>query len=664
MRINGLFKRFLSMVIAVCIFAYCNFMIYAQEENLEVSNFTNSGSSLTGTCGENITWELATDGTLTLSGTGPMYDYSQKTTPWRNYGQSITKLVISDDITEIGNYAFYNTNISGEIRISDKVTRIGSYAFYDTKIAGTLSFPDGIEIGTGAFQFCENLESVILPNGISSIKDNAFDECLNIKGSLTIPEGVKTIGYRAFCLSGFTEHLSIPDSVEEIGELAFAYAGFKGDLIIPESVRKIGASAFAYCKGFDGKVVIPSSVESINAGVFGYSSNIKMIVNNSDQEIILPQLSDDEWVSGENPAFKITTLANGTAIRKNSEVKSYVVYFNPNGGNVSQDSKIVYYGSTYGKLPTPTRTGYEFDGWYTETESGDRVLANSNVSILTDHTLYAKWTVIPSSDPVNQNQPDNPSQPGNDPNPCNTKSEDKLRDFVERMYSVALSRCYDETGLDDWVSQLKNGTKNGAGIAQGFMESQEFINKNYSNEEYLYVLYHTFFDRDPDADGYRNWLSQLESGASRRHVLSGFVNSHEFTNLCDRFEIQRGTLVDDQDTNSQVIAFVKRMYEKALGRQGEESGINDWTQRIVTGEWTASDVAKAGFFTSPEYTAKNRSNEDFVEDLYQALFDRTSDDVGKADWLQRLANGASRDDIINGFGGSAEFANMLARFGL
>jgi hypothetical protein len=238
------------------------------------------------------------------------------------------------------------------------------------------------------------------------------------------------------------------------------------------------------------------------------------------------------------------------------------------------------------------------------------------------------------------------------------------------MYTVALGRAAEEAGLNDWSTQLKNNTRNGAGIAQGFIESAEFTGKNYSNEQYVDILYHTFFDRDPDEGGRTGWINELNNGASRRHVLAGFVNSQEFTALCDRFGITRGTLEDDgqsgnsQVNSAQVRAFAERMYTKALGRSGEEDGINEWTRRIVSGEWQAANVAKEGFFTSQEYINKNRSNEEFVEDLYQSLFDRASDEAGKTDWLNKLANGVSREDIMNGFGGSQEFANMLAGFGL
>ena len=71
---------------------------------------------------------------------------------------------------------------------------------------------------------------------------------------------------------------------------------------------------------------------------------------------------------------------------------SYTVTFNANGGSVSTASKTVTSGSTYGTLPTPTRTGYAFAGWYTAASGGTQITASSAVSITANQTLYAHWT--------------------------------------------------------------------------------------------------------------------------------------------------------------------------------------------------------------------------------------------------------------------------------
>lgn len=83
-----------------------------------------------------------------------------------------------------------------------------------------------------------------------------------------------------------------------------------------------------------------------------------------------------------------------------SEVVSYTVTFDPNGGEVSTTNKTVTVGDTYGTLPWPTRTGYTFDGWYTAKTGGTKVTATSTVSTSSGNTLYAHWHLTPAEPPV------------------------------------------------------------------------------------------------------------------------------------------------------------------------------------------------------------------------------------------------------------------------
>lgn len=73
---------------------------------------------------------------------------------------------------------------------------------------------------------------------------------------------------------------------------------------------------------------------------------------------------------------------------------TYTVTFNANGGTTPTANKSVTYGSTYGTLPTPTRTGYTFNGWFTASSGGTQITASTTVSITADQTLYAHWTII------------------------------------------------------------------------------------------------------------------------------------------------------------------------------------------------------------------------------------------------------------------------------
>ncbi len=254
------------------------------------------------------------------------------------------------------------------------------------------------------------------------------------------------------------------------------------------------------------------------------------------------------------------------------------------------------------------------------------------------------------------------------PTPGVDSAEAQVEAFVRRMYTVALGREAEEAGLQDWKGQLLRLENDGAGLAFGFIMSQEFVNKNLSNEKYVDTLYHTFFDREPDDGGKTNWLTELGAGKSRGYVLAGFVNSTEFENLCKRFGIKQGVMnqdgtVSDADSGAKtnIEKFVERIYNKALGRASEAAGLADWSGKISRGEQSPKDVAKI-FFASAEFENRALNNEDFVEVLYQTFMGRASDPAGKASWVTQLNQGAERMKIIDGFADSTEFAGIVAEF--
>ncbi|MBQ8188513.1 MAG: DUF4214 domain-containing protein, partial [Lachnospiraceae bacterium] len=242
---------------------------------------------------------------------------------------------------------------------------------------------------------------------------------------------------------------------------------------------------------------------------------------------------------------------------------------------------------------------------------------------------------------------------------------DQIEAFVKRMYTVALNREAEAAGLNDWSSQLAEQKIDGAGIANGFINSVEFTNRNLSNTDFLDTLYQTFFNRPADAGGKAYWLQQLWNGMSRTEVLSGFVNSQEFSNLCDNYGIARGTMQPNGSSiyRPGVRNYVLRMYTKALNRAGETVGVEDWTNRINTGTMSAEKVAKS-FFNSEEFINRNLNDADYVETLYQTFMDRPSDADGKQYWLNKLDSGMSREQVLEGFSRSREFTEIMSRYGL
>ncbi len=99
-------------------------------------------------------------------------------------------------------------------------------------------------------------------------------------------------------------------------------------------------------------------------------------------------------ITDENDLLDVTNgeIKHITEDEFNAYLTSSKVTFNANGGSVSTDSKIVYYGQVYGTMPVPTRANYSFDGWYTESSGGTKVTESTVVTALVNQTLYAHWT--------------------------------------------------------------------------------------------------------------------------------------------------------------------------------------------------------------------------------------------------------------------------------
>ena len=164
--------------------------------------------------------------------------------------------------------------VNGEcvIAFDAPITKIPAQAFAKSKIKGSLTIPNSVTtIGEEAFSNCTELKgSLTLSNSLKTIGNKAFYNCNRLNGSLTIPNTVTTIGISAFenC-AGFNGNLTIPNSVTTIGESAFCNClKFTGDLTIPNSVTIIEAYTFNCCYGFNGKLTILNSVTTIRNRAF------------------------------------------------------------------------------------------------------------------------------------------------------------------------------------------------------------------------------------------------------------------------------------------------------------------------------------------------------------------------------------------------------------
>lgn len=119
-------------------------------------------------------------------------------------------------------------------------------------------------------------------------------------------------------------------------------------------------------------------------------------------------------------------------------------------------------------------------------------------------------------------------------------SDNSIEGFVARFYTEVLGRNPDSAGLNNWVNQLDDSTLTADDIAGGFFSSQEFINQNTSNNEFVNIAYKTLLGRDADEAGLNDWETGLDNGQSRTEMLDGFIYSSEFKALANEYGISVG----------------------------------------------------------------------------------------------------------------------------
>ena len=277
---------------------------------------------------------LTDDGTLTISGTGAMANYSSFTAPWSTPRAFITVVIIEDGVTTIGSYAFWGCTGLTSVTIPNSVTRIRNSAFSGCTGLTSVTIPNSVTtIGSEAFYECTGLRTISILNPTPpTIQSNTFDNIhrnasrLNVPQSSVnlyggadfwkefvfintsprfewdcgmIPETVSAVldeewtltisgtgamanfviadGYSPwFNIRTFITSVVIEDGVTTIGRMAFNGCTGLTSVTIPNSVTTIGDMAFYGCSGLTS-VTIGNSVTTIESHVFLYCSNLTSI---------------------------------------------------------------------------------------------------------------------------------------------------------------------------------------------------------------------------------------------------------------------------------------------------------------------------------------------------------------------------------------------------
>ncbi|MBK8321700.1 MAG: DUF4214 domain-containing protein [Betaproteobacteria bacterium] len=240
------------------------------------------------------------------------------------------------------------------------------------------------------------------------------------------------------------------------------------------------------------------------------------------------------------------------------------------------------------------------------------------------------------------------------------------KSLVTHYYRAILRRASDAGGKAFWDSEAlrlqglaANVNETWYAMAAYFYFSPEYTAFGRSNSDFVGDLYGTFFNRAADAGGLAFWTGQLGSGMPREVVLVSFMFSTEFQaftqaifgNVAARKEVD--TVLD--------------FYRGLLSRLPDDGGFASWVAQFRAAQcsgagavYTTVESISSGFAGGAEYASRNRTNAQYVGDLYNAFLRRGGDLAGVQFWISQLAGGATRSAIRQQFIASPEFTNRVA----
>lgn len=208
---------------------------------------------------DKLSYTLTPDGILTISGNGPIPDYSEEDpAPWSQYAKDVKNFRIKKIIVEEG------------------VTHIGNYSFIDCESITEFVAPSTIKaIGDAAFKNCSALKTVTLKSGITTIGESAFEGCASLT-NISLSSTITKIGDRAFYGCSSIQQIILPDAIKEFGAYSFAYCSKISSFVINDAIKTIPDGMFYNCTSLSS-VSVGSSVYTIGDYAFVGCTSLRSI---------------------------------------------------------------------------------------------------------------------------------------------------------------------------------------------------------------------------------------------------------------------------------------------------------------------------------------------------------------------------------------------------
>jgi len=439
-------------------------------------------------------------------------------------------------VTEIAENAYDYCDIS-YVSVPSSVKKIGSKAFANCSKLETIRIPSSTTITSDAFSGCSAVYQIsdIDDKTLSIKKFYGTISNLEIPANLTVVDEQKSLDQGKSSTTG--------KSVVEIGNSAFEGNLFLKTVTLPKTVTKIGARAFCDCS--NATINYPAAAE---VGTDAFKNVVAAIPYGS----AAPTPKKPTPIDGPTPApsngsigdfvERLYTIALNRASEE--EGKKYWVneitsgrktgadcarFFLIDAGEFAKrglnnsDFLDVLYRTFFGR--ESDQNGKDF--WLKEMKKGA-----TRERVVWGFIDSKEWCNICAGYGVKSGAPTAKA----------TVPSKNAKDFATRLYTCCLKRDPEKDGLNYWALALTNLEKTGSDAAQFFFESKEFVGYKTSNREYLTRMYTTFMDREPEAGGMDYWLKEMENGKSRHDVLAWFASSPEFTKICAKYAIERGTI--------------------------------------------------------------------------------------------------------------------------
>lgn len=208
---------------------------------------------------------------------------------------SLNNIIIPDSVTSIGKAAFAGCTSLTDVKLSNALTSIKGSTFASCTKLKDIKLPDNVTvIGDSAFDGCESLTNIEIPSNVTSIGSAAFNECKNIT-SIEIPDGVIAITMRTFDNCSGLKDIKLPDSIKYIGERSFRYCTNLKGIKLPDNVIYIGYSAFYHCTNLKN-IIIPYNVKKIDDYAFGKCNKLTIYCETESKP--------KEWYREWNPEYQ------------------------------------------------------------------------------------------------------------------------------------------------------------------------------------------------------------------------------------------------------------------------------------------------------------------------------------------------------------------------